>query len=951
MQLDCREEGRSPEQLYELVRDDILRFSVGGAFLVFLLHFIGPLIPFYVTLILGSVAGTVRLVQVFFSAPRKWDYWTLFWVLLQAFFVPLGYVIGGAVLGYWLSYRPLASALFGTTAIAILFSTWDELHPIMFYREWLFTAPHLRPETKADRDRIIRGGIPSKGKRFGLMLAVVAPVLILIVVVPAYSPSLAILLVFVFALYLNDFRPWQTWAIAKEVLARYLTYGDELSGAAGSWIPAATVKRRRRAARWTVFLFYLAVSAGLCLYFPSDLVHKNLQTGAPKAGKTTEPSDFWQVIGQTSDSVLKTVFERNTDTHEGRRELFRAMWTTKSVNLRLILLYFVLPFLLAIFLPNFLILGMFRHQLLQCEALREKVASLDRDKRTEWDWYVDRLRASPHVAIDTLGNEVREAEHLFLGLEPTLKFPILIDRKILSEHCYIVGATGSGKTSLGIIPLLIQLLRGGRGGGELEIAGAGIKERVLGWFHRGAVRLRRLTNIKLLEAGETRLFNKYLSFREERFDRVKRQAAIIEEAKAPMVIIDLKGDPALFHTMRVEARKNGQEFLHFTLEQGKSSYLFNPFQSFQSEHRTLIQLCNLFLDALSLNHGDNYGKSYYSRQARRLLFDALSGIGSKDGSKPKNFPDLLQAVELLSNTKLGRERYRDTFELVATIHALTQYKQLITSEKQEIREGQRDVIHMPTVIDKRQVVYFWLPAAVESISVREVGKLALFCLLTAAIDRQREGKKPVQTYLVMDEFHKIAGENLKIVLEQARSFGLSVILANQTMSDLKNRDWDLRPTIRANARLQLFFSTTDPMEVKTLSSLSGEELAEYKSETTGVGMLSWNKMQEMTSVSFREELKPRLTTNDIARVSDHPLELLAYVTRGSGYTQFGGIPIPVRTTWPMSKHRYLKRLHWKWPRNGTVVASQAPTMVDKTSQAEIKKMMIETLQYYWEKSE
>src|SRR5262249_45161984 len=80
--------------------------------------------------------------------------------------------------------------------------------------------------------------------------------------------------------------------------------------------------------------------------------------------------------------------------------------------------------------------------------------------RTEWQCYVDRLRNSQHTATDEFENRVWEAEHLFLGVEPTLKFPVLIHQRILSEHCYIAGQTGSGKTSLGIMPILIQLIRG-----------------------------------------------------------------------------------------------------------------------------------------------------------------------------------------------------------------------------------------------------------------------------------------------------------------------------------------------------------------------------------------------------------------------------------------------------------------------------------------------------------
>ena len=103
----------------------------------------------------------------------------------------------------------------------------------------------------------------------------------------------------------------------------------------------------------------------------------------------------------------------------------------------------------------------------------------------------------------------------------------------------------------------------------------------------------------------------------------------------PMVIIDLKGDPALFHTVRLEAEERRRQlgitdprdpryaFRFFTSEKGKATHHFNPFQSLESSSRSLIQICHLFLDSLSLSHGEGYGRSYYSRKNRHLLYEAL----------------------------------------------------------------------------------------------------------------------------------------------------------------------------------------------------------------------------------------------------------------------------------------------------------------------------------------
>lgn len=460
---------------------------------------------------------------------------------------------------------------------------------------------------------------------------------------------------------------------------------------------------------------------------------------------------------------------------------------------------------------------------------------------------------------DPWGETIREAEHLFLGVEPHVRFPVLLHEKILAEHAYFVGDSGSGKTSLGLMPLLIQLIRG-HGPSEKDI----------------------------------------------------REGRVYDDGRTlppPIVIIDLKGDPALFHTVKAEAKDRRLEFRCFSPEKNQPSHCFNPFASLDAQNRTEIQLCHILLDALSLNHGEGYGRGYYSRQSRALLYAALNG---KDGrKKPRSLEELHKTLDELRQS--GKPEYKDTLELVSTVDTLTTYKGLALRTNPNRPE---EAIHMPSVLERRQVVYFWLPAVVESVSAREIAKLALYALLTACIDRQRTRppKEWRQAYVFIDEFQRIAGENFRIILEQARSFGLGVVLANQSVADLVTPDVDLRPTVRANTRFKRYFSVTDPREVASLSESSGEELMYAR---------TWNQTARAVYTEFvancyhsrsdTQSLKPRLTSNDIIAVSDHPLDSIVHISRGSGYTQFAGLPIPVRCTWPMSRTDYDVRRFTPWP--------------------------------------
>ena len=175
-----------------------------------------------------------------------------------------------------------------------------------------------------------------------------------------------------------------------------------------------------------------------------------------------------------------------------------------------------------------------------------------------------------------------------------------------------------------------------------------------------------------------------------------------------------------------------------------------------------------------------------------------------------------------------------------------------------------------------------------------------------------------------------------MILEQARSYGISATLANQTQSDLNTPDADLRPTVRTNTRTKMFFTVSDPMEMKDLATVSGEEygLLNTESETPGSAGLGAS-----LTFSATEALKPRLTINDMLSVNDHPLDFILQVSRGSGYTQFAGLPIRTRTSWPLTRQVYDDRAeHQSWPARGyTDDLDEDNTVVNEVDSREVDR--------------
>jgi len=98
---------------------------------------------------------------------------------------------------------------------------------------------------------------------------------------------------------------------------------------------------------------------------------------------------------------------------------------------------------------------------------------------------------------------------------------------------------------------------------------------------------------------------------------------------------------------------------------------------------------------------------------------------------------------------------------------------------------------------------------------------------------------------------------------------------------------------------------------------------------------------ELTGMQTVGSIYPALTRGDILRTSDHPFEFLLRVSQGSGYTQFGGMPLPVRTAFPMSEEDYKRCMSTAWPtlpkrpraKVQPVTQKEEPKQIDRESQA------------------
>lgn len=462
--------------------------------------------------------------------------------------------------------------------------------------------------------------------------------------------------------------------------------------------------------------------------------------------------------------------------------------------------------------------------------------------------------------IERLRASEKLSDYLWLGTSIINDYPILLHKEILHDHSWILGDSGSGKTARGLAPLVSQLIR-------LNIP----------------------DNTKKNIQGHS------------------------------IVIIDLKGDRSLFRGAQIEANKAGIPFKWFTNVPGFSTYVFNPFHQSFLEHLTINQQTDVILQSLGLEHGEGYGLLHFSLAHRKVLFEAL-----RINPGVKSFRELqntLRKKDLLANlTKKDCEEAADLFIL---IDSLVHFEALnITPEDENGDQICKNGIDMSEIIAKPNVLYFFLPASIEVSSVRRLGKLALYSLLASAFLKQQHTGKPCRVYLFIDEFQQIVSENFELFLRQARSMGIALILANQTVSDLKTHEKDLIPIIQGNTRFKHIFASTDNNQIEALMKASGERF--YYSgvwNDPDVEILGtekrYSRMIDGDPAVFYDGqigiVRSSLLRNDIIEASDDKDQSIVHISRSSGYTQFSGFPFRIFTNFHISEKEYGERMRHPWP--------------------------------------
>lgn len=426
---------------------------------------------------------------------------------------------------------------------------------------------------------------------------------------------------------------------------------------------------------------------------------------------------------------------------------------------------------------------------------------------------------------------------------------------------------------------------------------------------------------------------------------ITQSTQMIAQNTGPLVILDMKGDPAYFHAVRSAAEAVARTFKWFTNKPDHSTYVFNPWRQKSLHSLSLSQIVGLISQSLNLRHGQDYGRAWYSmlsyiqtRRAIQKTNPANSSHRSKlDRLIPSDYPiesfaELHSLVVEVndSDSELAKARH-----LAYLLECLAEFDQLNLAPGAGVKQSAIDhAIHMPDVIHNSEVVYFYLESGVDLSSVAELARLAVYSLFVAANDYlQREGVRP-RIYTVWDEAQVLITQNIEPFLTQARSAGMGCILSHQHLNQLNPPGGvDLRETVLGNTAVKQVFAANDPWLMEYIQKTSG--LAKYfdlgyeislrrlRLGNVRVGNSLVRLADRLHHLQVKEHVGPRITVQDVLNVSRDPNVNYIWITRNEGLSRFRGW-FPMVTGFPMTKENYLALQQMPWPDDSEATITTRP---------------------------
>ncbi len=441
-------------------------------------------------------------------------------------------------------------------------------------------------------------------------------------------------------------------------------------------------------------------------------------------------------------------------------------------------------------------------------------------------------------------------DHLLMGVNAYDGTPIIIPRDALREHMHILGETGSGKTSMGLAPLVEQL----NSFGDCSVVVFDLK-------------------------GD-----------DQTLPAILRTTAC-ENSGLPT---NTSMDSALWKF----------KYRYFHPSPDFPSHSFNPLQ--QRTYRRLNETSRteLLAQSMGLVYGNDYGKKFFTDGNLNRLLDII-----RSNPDARSFEELLYLLQLNARNSNSRSdaQASNVDSSVTRLAEIPALNQLPVTGVDPFAHAKIDLVDL---FERPQSLLFTLPAATGNSSNEDIARIVLYMLIEAA----QCAKQPRhQVFVIIDEFQRIVSAKIGNLLQIARSNDVAMIFANQSLGDLKTASGgEAYSAITGNTRIRQYFSLRDSAEASDLMKASGECIIYNTSYATGRSSGS-NGSSVTETVTYSQQISTKLRPNDIIEASDHPNRSVFHMFRGIGAAQYQGYPFILHGVHHITKAEHQRRSLLKWP--------------------------------------
>lgn len=403
-----------------------------------------------------------------------------------------------------------------------------------------------------------------------------------------------------------------------------------------------------------------------------------------------------------------------------------------------------------------------------------------------------------------------------------------------------------------------------------------------------------------------------------------RLAPLIEQTigfgDMSLIIIDLKADKLEALASCLVARdelknRTGVELpiKLFTLKEGDSSHIFNPFVTEGWQSLSVSDRTTVLAEALNLHYGTDWSRGHFSAVNADIIGECLianPNVGS--------FHELYQTLCNLAgddSTNVGSQRRSEYVHVAQTIQKIASCSVLNATESSgATQEELEQQINLADAFRSPGIYYFNLPSTTSPFVAQTVGRLVAKFLLMAA----KSVPRTTRVQIIIDEFQRMVSENLDGLFQLARSHDISLVIANQSLGDLRSTGEKLIQAIEGNCAIRQWLSVNSISDIELVSKLFGTH------KELDITLTSTPNGQTVAN-SWRDA--PRITTTNLHQISSDPFLSLTQITGArSGYAQYGGVPFVIRNSFHISQREYKRRGEFKWPTDwpGLIQVTELP---------------------------